>query len=511
MSKVFLYQKDYTEKGRDRLFLWKDGVGLEVTAPELVKEDGELICHDYWLIAPSIYQSTGKLPARVLDVEDFRIAISGQKIERKERERRSIVDSLFDLCDESLLKKYIDIFDRRSEFDGDAFFSIAPYMVQQFERLLASAGAAGELDRYLEIEVPIFNLLTLSAAKGIRIDTARLREHKGNIEHEYYMALKNFAITYNLPFEMPSEEDVCSYLEPRGFDCEGVSLDYILRFVPMQDNFATDLLALKRLAESRFVLAAMPVNRKRAFPVVDIFGSITSRIYYRDPVIQNLAKRHRDIVVPDDGLEITYVDYDQFEVGIMAALSRDPNLLRLYGADDLYVEASNAIFGDDSKRKIAKRLFLSYAYGMRKKGLLDAAYSHGAQRSSVRDFFNQFSVYENWKTEIYQRYEAEGKIGTSKGNFLIRKVSGPLSGKEQRSSVSQVVQGTASLIFKKALLRLREVPGIDFKIPMHDAVLVQHPIGFDRSVLTRIFCEAMTEHFGGAITGKASLENYFSE
>lgn len=74
-----------------------------------------------------------------------------------------------------------------------------------------------------------------------------------------------------------------------------------------------------------------------------------------------------------------------------------------------------------------------------------------------------------------------------------------------------MVQGTASLIFKKALLRLREVPGIDFKIPMHDAVLVQHPIGFDRSVLTRIFCEAMTEHFGGAITGKASLENYFSE
>lgn len=511
MTKIFLYQKDYTEKGLDRLFLWSNGAGVEVTALNLVEEQEELICHDYWLIAPSIYKAAGKLPGHVIDIEDFRLATSGQKTERAERERRTVVDSLSDLCDESLLDKYIDIFDRRSEFDASAFFLIAPYIAQQFERLVESAKNAGELDRYLKIEVPVFNLLTFSAVKGIRVDTRKLREHKDNIEHEYYMALKNFAVAYNLPFEVPKEEDVRSYLEPRGFDCDGVSLDYILKFVPMQDNFATDLLALKRLAESRFVLAAMPVNGKRAFPVVDIFGSITSRIYYRDPAIQNLAKRHRDIVVPDDGLEMTYVDYDQFEVGIMAALSQDPNLLRLYGADDLYIEASNSIFGDGSKRKLAKRLFLSYAYGMKRKGLLDAAYSHGAQRTAVRDFFDQFAVYENWKTEIYKRYETDGKIGTSEGNFMLRKTSGPLSAKEQRSSVSQVVQGTASLIFKKALLRLRDVPDIDFKIPMHDAVLVQHPIGFDKSILTRMFCEAMTEHFGEAITGKASLESYWGE
>jgi DNA polymerase I len=308
MTKIFLYQKDYTENGRDRLFLWKAGEGVEVTALNLVEEPEELICHDYWLIAPSIYRAVGKLPARVIDIEDFRITTSGQRTERAERERRTVVDSLSDLCDGFLLNSYIDIFDRRSNFDASAFFFVAPYIIQQFDRLVACAEKSGELDRYFKIEVPVFNLLTLSAAKGIQIDTQRLRGHKDSIEHEYYMALKNFAVSYDLPFEVPKEENVRSYLEPRGFDCDGVSLDYILKFVPMPDNFAADLLALKRLAESRFVLAAMSVNRKRVFPVVDIFGSITSRIYYRDPAIQNLAKRHRDIVVPDDGLEMSYVD-----------------------------------------------------------------------------------------------------------------------------------------------------------------------------------------------------------
>ena len=67
---------------------------------------------------------------------------------------------------------------------------------------------------------------------------------------------------------------------------------------------------------------------------------------------------------------LSYVDYDQFEVGVMAALSGDPCLISLYLEKDLYEVLSEQLFGDRSQRKFAKQLFLSYAYGMELKKML---------------------------------------------------------------------------------------------------------------------------------------------
>jgi DNA polymerase-1 len=50
--------------------------------------------------------------------------------------------------------------------------------------------------------------------------------------------------------------------------------------------------------------------------------------------------------------------------------------------------------------------------------------------------------------------------------------------KERRWSVSQVIQGTASLIFKKAIINLAAKFGpASILLPMHDAVLMQFPDG----------------------------------
>jgi hypothetical protein len=97
------------------------------------------------------------------------------------------------------------------------------------------------------------------------------------------------------------------------------------------------------------------------------------------------------------------------------------------------------------------------------------------------------------------------------GNYVCREGSGDLSDKEKRSSVSQVVQGTASLIFKKMLLELSKLDSVQLKVPMHDAVLIQHPANFDPTIVINLFKEVMTEHFQGAITGKASLANFVAE
>lgn len=507
---ALIFVNDFADRGGERYFFASGDSVREVSAEEVVAQEAELVCHDYWLIAPTLHKKTKSLPKIVMDVEELWISTSGLREDRENRDSRDVCSILveLDFIKEDVVGRYRNIVFKNSALDAETFFLVGEALLRLSNDVEAKAKAANEWERYLTIERPVSEYLVRSVASGIAINGEALRKHKNNIEFAYYMALKEFSSKYNLPLEIPSDDDVVDYLSPKGFDFSGVGVDYVLNFVPMTDGFSDRLLELKKIATSRKVLNAIPFSEKRIFPIVDHFGSITSRIYYKDPSLQNLAKRHRDIISPDEGMMLSYVDFGQFEAGIMGALSGDQSMLDLFSAGDLYSLVAEKVFSDASKRKPAKRLFLSYAYGMKRKSLIDAAVKFGAQRDVAKAFFNQFSTFESWKLGVWAEFLGSGRIGTSCGNYLSRGSSDELSEKEKRSAVSQVVQGTASLIFKKALLKLSLLTKVELKIPMHDAVLFQHPADFDPAEVAKAFAEVITEHFAGKITGKASVANF---
>lgn len=71
--------------------------------------------------------------------------------------------------------------------------------------------------------------------------------------------------------------------------------------------------------------------------------------------------------------------------------------------------------------------------------------------------------------------------------------------------MSQVVQGTASLIFKKALLEVGKLDDVTIILPMHDALLFEHRATETLSKVVVAFENAMTSTLGGQVTGKASV------
>lgn len=507
---ALLFVNDFSNRDEERFFLVLENSVQEVSADEVVKQEAELICHDYWLIAPVLYKRTKLLPKKVMDVEELRISISGLREDRENRDSRDVCSVMleFDLLDEEVIGRYRNIVFKNAGIDNDTFALVGGVLLRLSLDIEAKAKAANEWERYSSIERPVSEYLIQTVANGIAINSAALRKHKDNIEFAYYMALKEFSARYSLPLEIPSDDEIVDYLAPKGYDFSGVGVDYVIKFVPMADGFSDRLLELKKIATSRVVLNSIPFSEKRIFPIVDHFGSITSRIYYKDPSLQNLAKRHRDIISPDVGMKLSYVDFDQFESGIMGALSDDQKMLDLFASGDLYSLVAERIFSDAAKRKSAKKLFLSYAYGMKRNSLIDAAVEFGAQRNMAKEFFNQFTRFEAWKQDVWREFKNNGRIGTEFGNYLSRSGSGELSEKEKRSAVSQVVQGTASLIFKKALLKLSNLKGVELKIPMHDAVLFQHGEDFDPAEVAKMFASVVTEHFGGKIKGKASVESF---
>jgi len=510
-KKALLFICDYTGRGNDQMFLWSEGNLTSASADQLVNEAAELVCHDYWLIAPSIYEKTKRLPSFVTDIEELRIASSGRKEARVTRDRSEIYKSLSGFIDDRSLNDYTNIFNRKMKVHLGTLSLVGRGLLQYAEKIETDAKKADEWNRYIQIERGVSDYLIQSAADGLAIDVAVLRKHKGAIDFDYYIALKEFSANHSMPLEPPSDSDIVTHLETKGFNFDGVSVDYVLHFVPMTDNFARDVLRLRKLHATRKVLTAIPLSQTRISPIVDSFGSITSRVYFKDPSLQNLAKRHRNILKPDAKTVFSYVDYEQYEAGIMAALSKDKLLLMLYAAGDLYEQAAEQIFLKREMRKEAKRLFLSFAYGMKRKNLIAASVEYGAQPEDAKKFFAQFSDFEKWKKTLWDDFKENGKIGTSLGNYLYREETGELSDKEKRSSVSQVVQGTASLIFKKMLLELKKLDSVQLKLPMHDAVLIQHPATFDPTIVINLFAKVMTEHFQGSIAGKASLANFTAD
>jgi DNA polymerase I-like protein with 3'-5' exonuclease and polymerase domains len=505
----FLYIKDFTDNGNDRYFLFEHNFFSEVTAADLVKIESVLVTHDYWLIAPSIFSAEKNLPKQVIDIVELSLAQVGKRATRQgkaDNEISVLVRSHF--FDTEDLASYNSIFYRREQFSSQIYILFAHHLSQCWDVIKQKSIEKNEWSRYIEIEFPIFNLMTAAVVRGIRINLDELRKIKNEIDKDFYKELKTFCLEFNLKFEVPSDADVLDFLNATGYDIGENSIDQILRLMPMENNFGEKLIKLRKLDWSRETLAMISVSKRRVCPIVEPHTSVTSRIYYKSPTLQNISKQYRKIFIADEDCELSYVDYDQFEVGIMAALSKDSELVNAYTQADIYSDFALVVFGDLDMRSLSKKLFLSFTYGMTTSKILDIVRLQQGDKSKARDFFKKFHVFETWRETVAKEFEIKGRIGTALGNFLERSGTGPLNPKERRSCVSQVVQGTGSLIFKSALLKLREESAVDILIPMHDAILVQHPLNFEKAKLVKIFEDTMTSVLNGAILGKASIQNF---
>jgi DNA polymerase I len=507
---ILLYLKDFQAKGKDRYFLFKENLLSEVQADELFNLDSHLITHDYTIISESIFKKYHKLPNNVVDIVDFKKFLLQEKITEKNKDSFKIKEIIKDeFQDKNDLIEYFEIFYKKKPFNIDTYLLFAHKISDRYERLLAESLALGEQDRYFNIEIPCYNALCTHLAAGIKINNDKLKEYKNEINYDYFKKIKSFSETFNFMYEMPSNESIKRYVTEKGYSLSEESLDYIIEFIPMPDDFGKKVRELQKINATRNTFLSMPHSRNTIYPSVDVNGSVTSRIYLKSPTIQNISKNYRDIFIADKGCALSYVDYDQFEVGIMAHFSNDEKLIEIYSDADIYLKFSEDVFGTSEKRKIAKRLFLSFTYGMSKENLIKVVEENQGSIRKAREFFSSFKKFDEWRARTVQQFSDEGRVGTLHGNFLKIKNAGDLSNREKRSCISQVIQGTGSLIFKKAIIEISKIKDLKIIIPMHDALLIQHPDDFNADIIIKIFEDVMSDTLKNErLITKASLGTF---
>ena len=260
-SRLLLFMKDFTGRGADSFYWFQDGRLQETEANSVVEFPGIVICHDFWMIRDALFDRTGTLPGKIIDVDEFRISISGIPEDRLAREKRDVTTQIGQYgAEQEVRNTYQKMFNKGVPFDAAVVAKAAAAISAMYADLCAQASANGEFDRFFSVEVPAYRLLQLSMSSGVLIDTSGLSNKRAQAEHDYFLLLKDYSAKHDMPLETPTRRAIEAKLLKEGFVLDEVSVEYLLEFVPHERDFGSDTMALLALDTARRVLG---VRRQR--------------------------------------------------------------------------------------------------------------------------------------------------------------------------------------------------------------------------------------------------------
>ncbi|WP_211851493.1 hypothetical protein [Plastoroseomonas hellenica] len=220
--KLMLFVKDFTGRGADRFYWLEDGQLNETSAEQVVEFPGAVVCHDFWIIRDVLFDKTQDLPRAIIDLDEFRMAVSGNPEDRLSREKVDITSELGRYgASPEICSTYKRMFNRGVEFDADVACSAARIMAGMYLSLCAKASADGEFERFFAVEVPVYRLLQKAMSRGITINSADLSEKRREAEYDYFFSLKRYSATHDMPLETPTLAEIEGRLYKSGFDLSG--------------------------------------------------------------------------------------------------------------------------------------------------------------------------------------------------------------------------------------------------------------------------------------------------
>lgn len=366
--------------------------------------------------------------------------------------------------------------------------------IGEFIKEITEVTAFLEKKRFTDIEIPVNRIIYERQRNGIAVDVESAKEKIQSLEEAVYNAKNMLQLFYKI-FSPEKIEDQVSWLESNEIEITG-SVERTFKNYRGKNEVCKlfyDLIRNQKDLDSFLDILARRGGSSRTFPSFNGFGTITSRITLREPALQNIRRTNRRIIKPDDECTFIYIDYSQFEAGILASLSEDDKLCKLYDAD-IYSDMVSSIGGTIETRDDAKIEFYKFMYGASNLS------------PAVNRYFSKFKKLLAYKNKIEKEATNNKIVGTTLGNF--RNVEENVS-----LSLSHNIQATASLIFKKAIIKVRkEIHEVEFVLPMHDAALYQVNNRYDFEEITNkikaIFIQEFAEHCPG-ITPRVNDSGFY--
>ena len=224
----------------------------------------------------------------------------------------------------------------------------------------------------------------------------------------------------------------------------------------------------------------------------------TGRLSSKDPNLQNIPARGdwgekvRSAFIAPKGSVLISADYNQIELRVMAHMSSDKELLKIFGgSEDIHTETAVAVLGKKPNevtkedRRAAKIINFGILYGISPFGLAQQLKIAPAEAKEIIDrYFARFPAIRNWIGDTLRDAYENGYVETLAGfkryvlelrsnNMMVRKAG-------ERIAVNSPIQGTAADIIKKAMVDLNEelrIKNLESKmiLQVHDELVFEVP------------------------------------
>ncbi|HDY7966511.1 TPA: hypothetical protein RQK66_001065 [Vibrio vulnificus] len=224
-------------------------------------------------------------------------------------------------------------------------------------------------------------------------------------------------------------------------------------------------------------LLALPRNVK---PHYQIVGTSTSRCTSRSPNLMNLPKESRHILKAGHGNSIIECDYKQVEIGVLAALSGDRQLISDFNTGDVYERFGTALA---VSREQAKVVLLGLIYGMSASTIAtQLGVTKVIAETYINCFFARYPDVKKYQNELVTQGIEQGYVSSCTGlrrsvNRLVTKSPSILNW-EQNWFKNFPIQASAAAVFKLSIVELAgELQGEQFKllVPHYDAIVFEVP------------------------------------
>lgn len=424
---------------------------------------------------------------------------------------------------EDVLQEYADV--RISEkMRNDVYRYVANVVhgiVRVHEQLVEKV-AQEKLDSVLDtMEYPLLPVLYAMEEIGVKLDCEMLVRLHDVVEKDIEKLMKKMHKEAGMEFNISSSVQLREVLfDKLGLPTQGIKkgktgystaaseLDKLKGLHPIIDDIYTYRELTKLQSTYIDALPKLVKSDGRIHTTYAQAVTATGRLASHDPNLQNIPMRTelgrevRASFVPEDGYVLMAVDYSQFELRIVAHLSKDPELMRIFEAgEDVHTSTASVIHGlpiekvTKDIRRTAKEVNFGVMYGMGSYGLSQRT---GLSVTEARAFIDSyFDAFKGVKTFIDETIAEAEKTGIAKTMYgRVRALPEMLSDNRmmrssgERMAINMPVQGTQADIMKLAMIAVDEVvkdeEDIRMLLQVHDELVFEVKRGSEEKWAQRV-------------------------
>jgi len=387
--------------------------------------------------------------------------------------------------------------------DADVTFLLAEMLMKKLEE-------KGLKDLFLQIELPLVEVLAEMELWGVKIDPELLQEVSKELEARLWNLQKQVFDFVGEEFNINSTQQLGKIL------FEKLRLPVIKK---TKTGYSTDVGVLQELAKNhelpRVVLEYRSLTKLKSTYVdalPKLINSSTGRVHTSynqtvtatgrlsssNPNLQNIpirtedGRRIREAFVPEDGWWLISADYSQIELRILAHLSGDTTLIEAFQrGEDIHARTASEIFGlapyhiTSQMRREAKVINFGIIYGMSPYGLANELGVEPKVASKyIDEYFSRYQGVKTYLDGILQDAKKKGYVTTlyNRRRYIPEINSSNRTARQfaERTAINTPIQGTAADLIKIAMNRIyRRIRDESMKtkliMQVHDELVLEAP------------------------------------